>query len=101
MVLGQDASYKQIARLSGEHASTVSRRIRAMVRRLRSGPPHTAEALGTLTPLEKTILIESFVYGATQKKIAAKLGISRYRVRKTLAPFRTRMHECKKTKTQE
>ncbi|MHC4783590.1 MAG: sigma factor-like helix-turn-helix DNA-binding protein [Planctomycetota bacterium] len=101
MILDRGASYGQVARLSGEHASTVSRRFRAMVRRLRNGPPHTAEALGTLTPLEKTILIESFVYGATQKKIAAKMGISRYRVRKTLAPFRTRMHECKNTTTQE
>ena len=45
------------------------------------------EAEQTLTPVEKTILIESFLYGTGQAKIAAKLGISRYRVRKVLAPF--------------
>ena len=101
MVLGQGASYDQVARLSGEHASTVSRRFRAMVRRLRGRPPRIAEALGTLTPLEKTILIESFVYGAAQEQIAAKLGISRYRVRKALDNVRTRRQECKNTRTQE
>ena len=89
MILDQGASYGQVARLTGEHASTVSRRFRAMMRRLRGRPPHTAEAaLDKLTQLEKNILVESFVYGASQKQIAAKLGISRYRVRKALARFK-------------
>jgi DNA-directed RNA polymerase specialized sigma24 family protein len=89
MILDRGASYEQVARLSGEHASTVSRRFRAMVRRLRGRPLHTAgNALRNLTPLDKTILIESFLYGTPQKEIAAKLSISRYRVRKALRPFR-------------
>ena len=88
MILDQGASYHQVARLSGEHASTVSRRFRAMVRRLRGRPLENAKtALSNLTPLDKTILIESFVYGASQKQIATKLGVSRYRVRKALAEF--------------
>lgn len=88
MVLNQGASYQQVARLSGEHASTVSRRFRAMVRRLRGRPRRPAEpSPDTLTGLEKTILIESFLYGTGQKQIAAKLGVSRYRVRKALAYF--------------
>ena len=88
MVLDRGASYNQLARLSGEHATTVSRRFRAMVRRLRGRPPQAADtSLRLLTPLEKTILIESFLYGSGQREIAAKLGISRYRVRKVLRPF--------------
>lgn len=89
MILDQGASYGQVARLSGEHASTVSRRFRAMLRRLRSQPPRQANiSPQDLTPLEKSILIESFVYGGTQKKIAEKLGVTRYRVRKVLDRFR-------------
>ena len=88
LILDHGASYEQIARLSGEHAGTVSRRFRAMVRRLRGRPPRPAETVSeNLTPLEKTILIESFVCGTSQTAIAAKLGISRYRVRKALALF--------------
>ncbi len=89
MILGQGGTYDQVARLSGEHASTVSRRFRAMVRRLSGGMLHTTgDVQRNLTPLEKTILIESFLYGTGQTEIAAKLGISRYRVRKALRPFR-------------
>ena len=55
MILDQGASYHQVARLSGEHASTVSRRFRAMVRRLRGRPLENAKtALSNLTPLDKT-----------------------------------------------
>lgn len=88
MVLDQGASYEQVARLSGEHATTVSRRFRALMRRLRGKPLEAADtALRLLSPLEKTILIESFLCGSGQTEIAAKLGISRYRVRKVLARF--------------
>jgi len=55
MILDRGASYDQVARLSGEHATTVSRRFRAMVRRLRGRPLGRADkSLGNLTPLEKT-----------------------------------------------
>jgi DNA-directed RNA polymerase specialized sigma24 family protein len=102
MMLGQGASYKQIPRLSREHASTVSRRFRAMVRRLRGRLPRSAQAeLRHLNPLDKTILIKSLLYGATQEQIAAKLGVSRYRVRKALASFRTRRQESIHTSTHE
>ncbi|RKY12834.1 MAG: hypothetical protein DRP52_04220 [Planctomycetota bacterium] len=88
IILDQGSSYGQVARLSGEHASTVSRRFRSMVRRLGGGMLRSTDgAERTLTPLEKTILIESFLYGTGQKAIAVKLGISRYRVRKVLAAF--------------
>ena len=88
MILGQGSTYDQVARLSSEHASTVSRRFRAMVRRLSRRPlDTTGNTQRNLSPLEKTILIESFLYGSGQKQIAAKLGISRYRVRKVLAAF--------------
>jgi len=86
MVLDQGASYDQVARLSGEHATTVSRRFRAMVRRLRGGMLRgNRDAQRNLTPLEKSVLIESFLYGTSQQVIAVKLGVSRYRVRKALA----------------
>ena len=88
MILDQGGSYGQVARLSGEHASTVSRRFRSMVRRLGGSTAQAAdEALQRLGPLEKTILIESFLCGIGQRAIAAKLGVSRYRVRKVLHPF--------------
>jgi DNA-directed RNA polymerase specialized sigma24 family protein len=88
MILEQGASYSQIGRLSGEHASTVSRRFHGIIRRLRSRPLDASNPVPQDLPsLEKTILIESLVYGASQKQIAAKLGISRYRVRKALNRF--------------
>jgi DNA-directed RNA polymerase specialized sigma subunit len=91
MILGQGGTYDQVARLSGEHASAVSRRFRAMVRRLSRRPlDTTGNTQRNLTPLEKTILIESFLYGSGQKQIAAKLGVSRYRVRKALALFKAK-----------
>jgi DNA-directed RNA polymerase specialized sigma subunit len=89
LILDRGATYGQVARLSGEHASTVSRRFRSMLRKLKTKPLHkTNKTMPRLSPLEKTILIELFVYGTTQKDIAAKLGISRYRVRKTLNSFK-------------
>jgi len=95
MVLDHGATYDQIARLSGEHASTVSRRFRAMVRRLRGGQlAGGGGAGGDLNPLEKTILIESFICGTPQVRLAAKLGISRYRVRKTLDDFRRKRQQA-------
>lgn len=93
LILDKGASYEQLARLSGEHATTVSRRFHAMVRRL--GGKQLQPARRTtikLTPLEKTILIESFINGAGQQQIAEKLGISRYRVRKALSRIKTRTH---------
>jgi DNA-directed RNA polymerase specialized sigma subunit len=89
IILDQGGTYHQVARLSGEHAGTVSRRFRAIMRRLRSRPLFAANTdLNNLTPLEKNILIESFVYGTGQEQIAAKLGVSRYRVRKALDNFK-------------
>jgi DNA-directed RNA polymerase specialized sigma subunit len=94
IILDQGGTYHQVARLSGEHASTVSRRFRAIMRRLRSRPLFAANAdLNNLTPLEKNILIESFVYGTGQEQIAEKLGVSRYRVRKALDHFKATGHK--------
>jgi len=90
IILDQGSSYQQVARLRGEHATTVSRRFRRLLRKLAHGtrdkPPIKA---GNLAPLDKTILSAYYLFGMNQSQIAARLGISRYRVRKALEQIST------------
>jgi DNA-directed RNA polymerase specialized sigma subunit len=79
LILNQGGTHNQVARLSGGHSAMVSCRFRSMLRRLRTRAPlKTNKEKSKLNPLEKTIMIESFVYGSGQKQIPDKLGISRY-----------------------
>lgn len=88
-ILEQGSSYRQVARLRGEHAATVSRRFRRLLRKLshRTGTPGVKA--GRLAPLDTTILSSYYLFGMNQSQIAAKLGVSRYRVRKALEQFAT------------
>ncbi|MHC4988422.1 MAG: sigma factor-like helix-turn-helix DNA-binding protein [Planctomycetota bacterium] len=87
-ILDQGSSYQQVARLRGEHASTVSRRFRRLLRKLsqRTGGKAGVRA-ANLKAMDKTILTAYYLFGMNQLQIAARLGISRYRVRKTLSRF--------------
>ncbi|MDH4203135.1 MAG: hypothetical protein OEV87_09590 [Phycisphaerae bacterium] len=87
-ILDQGSSYRQVARLRGEHASTVSRRFRRLLRKLsqRTGGKTGIQARN-LKAMDKTVLTAYYLFGMNQLQIAARLGISRYRVRKTLDQF--------------
>ena len=84
IVLRHGGTFEQVARLRGEHASTVSRRFRRLLSRFSAHRLPRCRPLA-LTPLERAILAEYYLCGRTQSEIAVKLDISRYRVRKTLA----------------
>jgi DNA-directed RNA polymerase specialized sigma24 family protein len=84
VILEQGSSYEQVARLRGEHATTVSRRFRRLLRTLSHG---TSGTVVRLNPTDETILSDYYLFGMNQSQIAGRLGISRYRVRKTLARF--------------
>ena len=83
IVLRHGGTFQQVARLRGEHASTVSRRFRRLLSRLNGRGLPRCQPL-RLSPLERAILAEYYLCGRTQNQIAVKLDISRYRVRKTL-----------------
>ena len=88
VILEQGSSYRQVARLRGEHASTVSRRFRRLLRKLSHATGgKTPIKAGRLAPLDEAILSAYYLLGMNQSRIAARLSISRYRVRKALARF--------------
>ena len=93
IILEQGGSYQQIARLRGEHAATVSRRFRRLLSKLsrRAGTAAGIDA-DRLTPLDKRVLSYYYLCGMNQLQIAARLGVSRYRVRKALEQFATQPH---------
>ena len=88
IVLRHGGTFQQVAHLRGEHASTVSRRFRRLLSRLNGRGVPRCRPLA-LSPLERAIVAEYYLCGRTQTEIAFKLGISRYRVRKTLARLRS------------
>lgn len=90
VILEQGSSYGQVARLSGEHASTISRRFRRLLAKLSHRTGGTApDKTARLAPLNKAILSGYYLHGMNQSQVAARLGISRYRVRKALDEFAT------------
>jgi len=84
VILDQGSSFQQVARLRGEHATTVSRRFRRLLGTLSRSTGGTARRLN---PTDETILSAYYLFGMNQSQIADRLGISRYRVRKALARF--------------
>jgi DNA-directed RNA polymerase specialized sigma24 family protein len=101
IILEQGSSFQQIARLRGEHATTVSRRFRRLLGKL-SGRTAARGPVkdGHLNPIETTILADYCLCGMNQMQIAAKLGISRHRVRKTLDQFATQQNSVLATAKQ-
>ena len=88
IILRHGGTFGQVATLRGEHASTVSRRFHRLLSNLSAAPGTSRRRPLDLSRLEKTILAEYFLCGQSQSDIAAKLSISRYRVRKTLSRVR-------------
>lgn len=90
VILEQGSSFEQVARLRGEHATTVSRRFRRLLEKLSH---RTAGSTGVpvrrLNPTDETILSAYYLFGMNQSRIADRLGVSRYHVRKTLEQFAT------------
>ena len=88
LIQKRGVSFEHIARLRGEHATTVSRRFRRLMNRLdRRTVAAVSRRAAALGPLERTVLFESVLCGRSQQTIAARLGVSRYQVRKVLARF--------------
>lgn len=90
MVFEKGSSFRQIARLTGQSPSTVSRRFHRLVRRLIArkpafvqGPPVYAD------PTDIRIIQDYYLRGHTQKAIAQKRSISLYRIRNTLRAVRS------------
>lgn len=91
MILDKGSTLEQIARLTGQNASTLSRQFERLMRRLTH--PLTRDVLqlsSKLSPMEAAILRDYFLCGLSQKTIVRKLGCSRYRLRKTLDRIRRR-----------
>ncbi len=78
LVLERSLTFAEIARAAGVNASTVCRRYHRCLRKL--APDET----GRVGALDRRVCRDSRA-GLTQAQIAAKLNITRYRVRKALA----------------
>ena len=89
MVFDKGSTFEQIARLTGQNPSTVSRRCHRLVRRLigHQRLPAFHRAAG-LNSRELRIAQEYFLKGLTQKAIARKFGLSLYRVSTVLKKAR-------------
>lgn len=86
LYLEAGSSYRRMARLTGVNEVTVARRIRAMTRRLVSGP--YLDCLRTrrsLSEIEMSIAGAYYLKGLPIKKITAENGWSYYRIRRTIA----------------
>ena len=90
MIFDKGTTFEQIAKLTGQNASTISRRFKNLIQKL------IARELVTLLHQRKDfdksnicIVQEYYLRGQSQKAIAQKLSISLYRVRNTLSTVRT------------
>lgn len=90
MVFEKGCSFRQIARLTGQNPSTVSRRFHRLVRRLIARKPAFAQGPPVYTdPTDIRIIQDYYLRGQTQKAIAQKRSISLYRIRNTLRAVRS------------
>ena len=86
MCLEAGSSYSRIARLVGVNESTVSRRIRAITRRLVSGPYlQCLRNHRDLSTIEMSIAKGYYLQDLPIERIAAENGWSYYRIRTTIA----------------
>lgn len=96
MIFDNGTTFDQIAKLTGQNASTISRRFKNLLQKL------IARELVTLLNQRKnfdtsdiSIVQEYYLRGQSQKAIAQKLSISLYRVRNTLGTVRSIVyHHC-------
>jgi len=94
MIFDNGTTFDQIAKLTGQNASTISRRFKNLSQKL------IARELITLLHRRKdfnvsdiSIVQEYYLRGQSQKTIARKLSISLYRVRSTLETVRSIIYE--------
>lgn len=100
MYLDNANSYRQIARLTGLNESTVSRRIRKIIRKLRNDRLNAALVAGdTLTQRQKKIARDYFLLSMTLKQIADAHHTSYYNVRKTVRSIHKTLQAKYKSKT--
>ena len=86
MYLEAGLSYRRIGQLAGVNEVTVARRIRAMTRRLVSGPYlQCLRHLRTLSSIEMNIAKHYYLQALPIARIAAENGWSYYRIRTTIA----------------
>lgn len=90
MIFEQGGTFDQVARLTGQNPSTVSRRCRRVLRKL-IAKELTAllRRHSGLTGTVIRIVQEYYLYGRTQRSIARSLNVSHYRVRQVLDAVRT------------
>ena len=101
MIFDKGSTFDQIARLTGQNASTISRRVKNLLQKL------IACELVTLLHRRKDfgkpdicIVQEYYLRGQSQKAIAQKLHISRYRVRNTLGLVRSIIYNHRRPQSQ-
>ena len=82
--LENGASIRRIARLARMNEVTVARRIARILKRLHAWASISPEIRATMNPMEERIAREYLVRGRSQRAAAARLGCTRYAVRKTL-----------------
>ena len=102
MVFDKGSTFDQIARLTGQNASTISRRFNTLLQKL------IARELVTLLHQRKNydqqdirIVQEYYLRGQSQKVIAQKLRISLYRVRHTLRAVRSIIYNGRTSQSAE
>ncbi len=90
MIFDKGGTFDQVARLTGQNPSTVSRRCRQVLRKL-IAKELTAllRRRPDLTGTVIRIVQEHYLYGRSQRSIAHRLNVSHYRVRKVLDAVRT------------
>ncbi|HSV27077.1 MAG TPA: hypothetical protein VLH60_04210 [Sedimentisphaerales bacterium] len=84
MYLENGASIRRIARLARMNEVTVARRIARIFARLHAWASISPQIRAGMNPMEERIAREYLVRGRSQRAAAARLGCTRYAVRKTL-----------------
>ncbi|MBC8378640.1 MAG: hypothetical protein H8E62_05650 [Planctomycetes bacterium] len=88
MIFEKGSSFTEIAKLTGQHPSSIARRFRDLLQKLL-----TKELLALLRnqagfkPVDITICRDYFLQGLPKRMIARKLNVSDYRIRKVLKDF--------------
>ncbi len=89
MIFEKGSSFEQIARLTRQNPSTISRRFHGLLQKLLA--KELVSALHNrkeFSRLDHSITHDYYIQGLPQKTIAGKLNVSLYRVRKTLQAVR-------------
>ena len=100
MYLDNANSYRQMAKLTGLNESTVARRIRKIINKLRDDRLNAVLTAGkTLTQRQKKIANDYFLRSMTLKEIAKTHRTSYYNVRKTVGSIHKTLQAKYKSKT--